>query len=209
MEVYSPAASLAVLDGVSCALLAAAAAAKARSIGSHITGSLVLGCLCGLLAPLLRESVLYGNVGAMQAFSQFPEDALIGSAGGIAALYLGKKLPVLFWLDALSLSLAASFGALVCMRGFGLVGGLALGIIAAVAPGFTADAALGNVAGIVEKDWYVTAAILGAVLGIGVYMAPWFAPGLEFLQPRLLETAILSGAAFGFCLQIWWGRKNF
>lgn len=209
MEIYSQAAALALMDGISCALLAAAAAARARSFGSHVTGALVLGSICGLLAPLLRESVLYGNSGAMRALSQYPEDALVGACGGLAAIYLGRRLPVLFWLDALALSLAVSFGSLVCIRVFGIVGGLVLGTMAGVMPGFTADVALGNVAGIVERDWYVTAAILGAVLGIGVYALPWFIGGLEFMQPRLLETAILSGAVFGFCLQVWRGRKDF
>lgn len=208
MEVFSQPASIALLDGIACALLAAAASAKARSFGSHVTGALVLGCFCGLLAPLLRESVLYGNVGAMRALSQYPGDALVGAVGGLAAIYCGGRLPIPFWLDALSLALAACFGALVSMRVFGVVGGLALGALAAALPGFTADIALGNVAEIVEKDWHVTAAILGSVLGIGVYALPWLISGLDFLRPRLLETAILSGTAFSFCLQIWLGGKN-
>lgn len=208
MAIYSQQTVIALLNGIACALLAAAASAKARTYGSHFTGAILLGCLCGLACPLMRDLVLYGHPGGMAALAQYPDDSLIGSVGGIYALYLGRRLRIALWLDCLGLSLATCLGAIICSEVFGVTGGLVLGVISAVLPGFIADVALGNTATLIERDWYVTAAIVGAVLSLLVFILPHVLDALAFMKDRLMETAILSGASLAVCLQIWRGKKE-
>lgn len=207
MMVFPEETVIILFNGLACMLFAASAAAKARSFGAHFTGALILGIFSGLSSPILCSLLISGQQGIINALSQYPDDALIGSVAGIALLYICKRLPVVKWLGNLAVSFATCLGAMLALRFFGAVGGMALGIITALVPGFIADAALGNIAEFVERDWYVTAAILGAVLAMAIFAAPYFFETLAFMHDRLLETSILSGTIFAFCLQVWKEKK--
>lgn len=162
-----------VLDGLACALLAAAACARARSLGGHFTGALVLGCLCGLFGPLLREAFLHGQTGSNYILAQLPPEALCGALAALAAMWIarGKTARMFFWLDSASIGLATSVGALMGLGETGVAGALTLGLINGLAPGVMRDCALGDTAMLVEKSWYATAAMIGAIVALAIMIA--------------------------------------
>lgn len=187
-----------LLDGFACALLAAAAVCRARSFGAHITGALALGSFCGLLGPLLREAFLHGSQSTTAILSQFPADALLGAAGGLAAIHILAKFSrqTFFWLDAASIGLAASVGSLLALPEAGIVGALSLGLVNGLAPGLVRDVALGDTAMLIDQSWYATAAAIGSLVAIAVLM--WLAVGwvTEWTASHADETAALAG----FCV---------
>ena len=191
-----------LFDGVSCALLAAAASAKARAQGSHLSGAAALGFICGILGPLVREMLLHGETGGQLIIKLLPDDVFIGSLGGIAAVRLVSRLPVVFWLDALSVSFASVLGCLLALQELGIAAGLCLGLICGFLPGVFRDVALGDLADLVEKDWYASSCVLGCVIGMCVFMSPFFFSPLAIMENRLLEISCLSGIACAFLLQI-------
>lgn len=199
-----------LLDGVACALLAAAAACRARNLGAHVTGALVLGCLCGLIGPLLRETFLHGQIGARAVASELPAEALVGALGAIAAIFFTRKrpLPLFFWLDGASIGLASSLGAIATLSELGIVGALCIGLINGLAPGLVRDMALGDTALLVDQDWYATAAALGCVAAIAVFV--WLSMGwiTEWTAAHAEETAVLSGFIVVICLRAWRGRAR-
>lgn len=174
--------SVFVLDGAACALLAAAATVRARRMGAHVTGALVLGCLCGLIGPLLREVFLHGAPGAGVIARAFPADALAGACMGLAALFLfrnfGKLSSQLFgWLDNAGIGMATGAGSVMAFPELGLAGALTLGLINGLAPGLVRDMALGDTAMLVDKSWYATVAALGSIAAIAVLIATASARG--------------------------------
>lgn len=164
MSALYPGTNLPLLDAASCCLLAAAAAVRAKSMGAHFTGAMVLGCLCGFIGALLREAFLHGAPGSSWVVSQLPGWALAGSAAGILSMaafarWQWRVFPVL---DAVSIALATSMAAIMTLPELGLAGSLALALINGLAPGLVRDMALGDTAMLVERDWYAAAAALGA-----------------------------------------------
>lgn len=208
MIILSQTQVIAIFDNLSCAFLAAAASAKARNYGAHFTGAAILGCICGLSAPVLRETLLNGQPGTRIAFAQLPDDALLGAIFGILAMFLARKMPVTFLLDAVSISFAASLNCVLAIGNFGITGAITFGLIVAIVPGFLRDVALGNIADFVEDGWYVTTAMLGCVLAILILIFFTFMENAGSSDHRNLETAILSGSIFSFALQIWKRNKK-
>lgn len=209
MDFFSQAESIAFLDCIACMLLSAAASARARTYGAHFTGAAILGCICGLAGPLAREIILHGEEGGLLVISLLPDDALLGALAGVAAVLPDRKLPVEFWLDSLSVSLASSLGCLLTMQNNGIVAGLCLGLVSAFLPGIIRDASLGDMAAIVERDWYATSAAIGCMAAILLFMAPFFVSFMSFMENYLLEAAVIAGALISFVLQLYKGRKNF
>lgn len=214
MQIFSDAMSLSLFDGVACALLAAAAACRARGLGAHFTGAIVLGCLCGLIGPLLREAFLHGQDGARQIASSMPDDALIGAMGAFLAIYLvqNTRFRLFFWLDAASIGLACAVGSIYALE-IGMVGAICLGLINGLAPGLVRDIALGDTAMLVDKDWYATAAALGSIVSIAVFIALNFRMigdgGLDDLEvKRAGEIAALAGFLVVCGLRAWKGRPG-
>lgn len=210
MLVLSGAFSMALLDGVAGALLAAAAACRARAFGAHFTGAAVLGCLCGIIGPLLREAFLHGQAGTGPLASQLPGDALLGALGGIAGLYIlrrhGSRL--FFWLDGASMGLASSVGAVYALQDLGIAGAICLGLINGLAPGLVRDMALGDTAMLVESDWYATAAALGCVIAIAVLI--WLSLGwiTEWTAAHADEVSALAGFCVVVLIKGWKGSKG-
>ena len=211
------------LDAVCAVLLAAAAAWRARGFGAHFTGAVVLGCICGLAAGLVRECFLHGAAGTRVVLGALPGPALAGAllgalaAAGAAALarkrtggggaFAGRGL--FFWLDSLGLFLAASLGVFCALREIGATGALALGLLAGLAPGFLRDVALGDTARLVEQSWYATAAALGAMTTILLLILPpsfgaaWPVPqGLAWAWPW---ASVGGGVAVAMVLRLWRG----
>lgn len=201
-------APLYLLDGIACALLAAAASCRARSMGAHLTGSIVLGCLCGLMGPLLREVFLHGASGTRLAAAEFPDEALIGSLAAIAALYIMRntRWPVFFWLDAASIGAGAGVGAMLALDELGIVGAICLGMVNGLAPGLIRDISLGDTAMLVDQDWYATAAALGCIVTLAVFL--WLAVGLitEWTAAHAEVSAICCGFFTVLALRGWKGR---
>lgn len=210
MLVLSDALSMRLLDGSACALLAAAAACRARGLGAHFTGAAVLGCLCGLIGPLLREAFLHGQTGSGRVASELPDEALVGALGAIAALYILGKLRqrMFFWLDSASIGLAGSVGTMFALPELGIVGAICLGMINALAPGLVRDMALGDTALLVDSDWYATAAALGCVATIATFL--WLSLGwiTEWTAAHADETAVMAGFMVVICIRAWKGRKD-
>ncbi len=200
--------SMELLDGAACVLLAAAAAVRAKACGAHFTGSLVLGCLCGLVGPLLREAFLHGAPATGAVVRELPGEALAGAVGGMLVLYLLNRAPDLrgrlfAWLDGSSIGMATSVGTILAIQELGLVGALTIGMINGLAPGLARDVSLGDTALLVEKSWYATAAALGSMAAMALfvflsagYVNNWFA-----------QNAASASALFGFftiiCIRAW------
>lgn len=163
-----------ILDGAACALLAAAAAVRARVFGAHVTGALVLGCLCGLIGPLLREAFVHGAMGTARIARELPAEALAGAVCGLAALFMLRRMESLRgrlfgWLDSAGIGMGSSVGAILALPELGVAGALAIGLINGLAPGLIRDMALGDTAMLVEKSWYATAAALGCAASIAMF----------------------------------------
>lgn len=152
--------------------LAAAASCRARASGAHFSGAAALGCVCGLAAPLLRDGLL-GYAAATLLRGGYLGAA---AAGAILGCMLARRRAAwrcFFWMDALGLSLAAGLGAVKgALLGLGAPGAVVLGVAAGLAGGFVRDAALGDIARLVEEDMYAAAAALGAMLGLALL---WYA----------------------------------
>lgn len=210
MLVLSDSLSLAFLDGCACALLAGAGSCRARILGAHITGALVLGCLCGIVGAILREAFLHGAGGTGPIVAQVPGDALAGSLGGVAALYIYKDrgYKIFFWLDAASMGLASAVGAIYALPELGIVAALCLGLINGLAPGLIRDMALGDTAMMVENDWYATAAALGCIVAIAVLM--WLTIGwvTEWTALHADEIAVLAGFFIALFFRGWKGQRG-
>lgn len=197
--------ALPFLDAIACFLLAAAATARAKNLGAHLTGALVLGCLCGLIGPLLREAFLHGAPASSWVAAHLPPWALAGSATGILALVAFGKwqwrvFPVL---DATSIALATCAGTICAMTELGLAGGLTLGLVNGLAPGLVRDMALGDTAMLVERDWYATAAALGSVVTMAVFTLLLVAPVHAWLASHAGEAATGIGAVCAAALLLW------
>ncbi len=191
-----PFAALALLDGLACVLLAAAAASKARLAGIQFMAALVIGALCGLIAPFLREISLGGSVRGV--FHSLPDCALAGALGGIVALLLaprqGQKL--FFWLDASGSGLAACFASSVAAPELGIVGALVLGLVCGLTPGILRDISLGDTALALEENWYASGIALSAMLALFLLFIP-LELHLNFEMRPIF--CILGSAAF-FCV---------
>ncbi|MDE5833623.1 MAG: TRIC cation channel family protein [Desulfovibrio sp.] len=206
--VFSAAASVEILDGVAAALLAATACVRARNFGAHFTGAMVLGCLCGIACGLSREIFLNGSAGARLILPALPGSALAGAIGGALAarILAAKKDRVFFWLDAASLGLATSLGAILALPGLGVVGAVALALISGLAPSAIRDVCLGDVAMIVDKSWYAAAAALGAVASVAVVIGGLVIDEIAFA--RMGEYAALFGTGVVVAIRGWKGRKE-
>ncbi|MDR1659151.1 MAG: TRIC cation channel family protein [Desulfovibrio sp.] len=167
-----------ILDMGACALLAAAAACRGRTYGSHITGAMVLACLSGLSLPLLRDGLL-GEVAFSLDRGGYLAAVVAGGFTGIALARLLRRWPACFyWLDSSGLALAAGVSASKAGgAGFGLTGCLVLGVLSALVGGLVRDMALSDTARAVGEPLYATAAVFGVLLtltltiyGIG---RPW------------------------------------
>lgn len=200
-----------LLDGTACALLAAASACRSRGLGAHFTGAVILGCLCGIIGPLLREAFLHGATASGRIADELPTEALLGSLGAIAALYILRSLRgrLFFWLDSASIGLASSVGTIYALQDLGIVGAICLGMINGLAPGLVRDMALGDTAMLVDKGWYATAAALGCVAAIAVFL--WLAVGwvTDWTAAHADETAVIAGFFVVICLRAWKGEKTY
>lgn len=182
-----------LVDMLSCALLAAAATCRARVLDAQIMGAVILGCICGLCAPLSREALLHGPGGAKLILQAMPEAALAGSLGGICSLVILTRFgyKIFFWLDAASIGLAGCLAACLGISELGIVGALVLGLICGLGPGLLRDMALGDTAMLIEQDWYGAAAALGIMLTILVLL--WF-PASAMPGINLPAGSIAAGA---------------
>lgn len=201
--------ALPVLDALAASLLAAAAAVRAREQGAHMTGAAVLGCLCGLLGPLLREAFVHGPSGTAWVAESIPGAALAGSVTGCILLVLltqrrGRLFP---WLDRCSIGLASCLGGIMALSEMGLVGALAIGLINGLAPGLVRDIALGDVALLVESDWYATAAALGLIVSMAALTLLATAFFASWLAIYADESSVIIGCAVTIALMAWNHRE--
>ena len=157
------------LDMAASFLLAFASSCRCRMFGGHFTGAVVLGFLCGMCAPLLRECLLQSS-GVRLILSELSGLALSGGvAGALTRLpRISRHGSKAFFLsDSLGIGLTSCLAVVsgVSSR-LPAVGSLALGLLIGLAPGLLRDMALGDVAQAVEEDWYATSLALGCMLTI-------------------------------------------
>lgn len=208
MHVFSATASIEIFDGLACAFLAMAATLRGRSFGANLAGVLVLGCICGLSAALSREFILHGQQGAQLIFVQLPQAALIGAVAGFILFAMAKKRAsqIFFFMDTISMTLAATLTATLAAPEMGAIGALAIGVSAGLLPGLIRDVSLGDSALFLDKNWYAASVILSALCALIIILLPafWNLPG--FFVQRLGEWAIVSGTILGLALRYWRGR---
>ena len=96
----------------------------------------MLGCLCGLAGPLLRECLGGGSGAELLASGAFVGAVVAGAlAGAVLAGLRRQGAGLFFWLDSLGLALAACLGAMRGLTlGLGAAGALVLGLLAGLAP---------------------------------------------------------------------------
>lgn len=210
MQTLAPYYTIEILDGLACALLSAAACCRARSFGAHYTGSIVLGCVCGLVGPLLREIALHGQSGSRMVISALPDDALLGAAAALCAIAItrGASNRLFFWIDSAALGLASCLSSLLSFAELGLAGGLALGLASGMAPGLLRDVSLGDIALLVEKDWYGSAAAIGCMATLCGVVLPTIIETPPILSGRMDVVAVLFGTLTVICLRWWKGRDE-
>lgn len=192
MEILSQPAVLQILDGLACALLAATAVCKAVSLRAQLFGGIILACICALACPLFREVILFGPPGALLILHSQPLNALVGALAALAACLFFPKFTVIlfFWLDAASAGLACSIITLMALPTLGIAGALTTGIIAALIPGLIRDMALGDTALLIDKNWYASSVVIGAI--VALLTVTLLTIYLNF--SRGMEVAILLGA---------------
>lgn len=191
-----------LLEGTTCALLAASTALRARRNGGQMGGAVLLGLLCGLCLPLMREASQLPGFFALVAGRHIP-CALVGALAGAllpALPWCGRHGEALFfWLDSLSLGLA------VCLQCVHLSVGasldwpyaLALGLVFGLVPGLVRDVAAGDAACLLEEDWYAMAAALAAMLCLAL-----------LLHGADVPTSMTAGVALMLGLRLWRRRKG-
>ena len=207
MHVFSSVEAIEILDCLTAAVLAAAASSRAHNVGAHFTGAVILGCICGIAGGVGREIFLNGSPGVRLLLTALPANALIGALAGYFAVRFIKikKYAVFLWIDAASLGLATSLGAILGLPELGVVGALTLGLASGLTPSIIRDASLGDTAMAVEKSWYAMAAALGAMAAICCMLAAAIAPALSFW--RIGEYAVLTGATITTLVRGLKGRK--
>lgn len=189
-----------LLEGAACALLAASAALRARRNGGQIGGAVMLGLFCGLCLPLMREvSHLPGFFGLVEG--RHIPCALAGAlAGGLlfSLPWCGRHADVLFfWLDSLSLGLAACLQCAHLSRAsLDWPYALALGLVFSFVPGLVRDVAAGDAACLLEEDWYAMAAALAAMLCLALLRH-----GLD------VPASVAGGVLLMLGLRFWRRRK--
>lgn len=188
----------ALCDAAASAMLAACAVYRARQYGHHFTGAMLLGCLAGMVSPVVRD-VLLGLPAALALESAALPAALLGGLCGMAgARWNARNWPLFRWSDTWSLAAAASLGgakALLC--GGGPVLTVLVGVAAGTAGGLARDVALGDTATAIEQKFYVTAAVLGLIIQIflwHVYPAREFALQVLLVCPCACIALIRLGA---------------
>ena len=152
------------LDLAASLLLALAATCRASVYGMHFTGAVSLGLLAGLSSPVLRDILLgFGSVAPLHD-PLYATTALLGGLGGRALAHW--RAPSVFrGSEALSLGLATALGAShALVLGFGPVGCILLGLGAGTVGGVVRDVCLGDTPQAFEREFYVTAAAMGAML---------------------------------------------
>lgn len=210
MHVFSETLVIELLDGAAVCLLGAAATCRARLTGANLTGSVILGCLCGMLAPLLRESLMHGQAGVKIVLDALPGEVFTGACASLFAMWmLGNRGRFLFfWLDSLGICLAAALFATLAMPELGLIGALVLSLACAFLPGLVRDVALGDVAMLADRNWYGASTVLAAIAAMGILTGVVFLAPESALMARLGEIATLGGAAVGIGFHYWKGREE-
>lgn len=204
-HVFSQTASIELLDGVVCALLAAAASVRSRNFGACVAGSVVLGCVCGMSCPLLRELILHGQTGAKLIVAALPGEAFTGAAGALIAMLFAFVKPgrLFFWLDAAGMSTAASLASTLSAPELGVAGALVLSLACALVPGLVRDVSIGDTAIMLEKPWYASSAAISGCVSMLVIVLPAFGSLPSFFMERIGEWAVLSGSITGICILLW------
>ncbi|MDR2820433.1 MAG: TRIC cation channel family protein [Desulfovibrio sp.] len=199
--------TLYLLDMAACTALAAAASCKGRISGNHFTGSAVLGCLSGMIVPLVRDGVL-GFPAAVLNRGEYLACAVIGALAGALITVLPPK--VIPWLarrewqffclfDTLGLALSTGVGTVTGLAfNLTVTGSILLGVLSGLAGGMLRDMILSEPARAIEEDYYATAAVMGAVLTVAL-----------FLYARCSDwQAALAGAALTALLRLRRRRSN-
>lgn len=211
MHIFSDALVIQLLDGAVACLFGAAATCRARVSGANLAGALILGCIAGLVAPILRETILHGQAGLQLVMDALPTQAFIGACAAIFALFiLGKRGHFLFfWLDSLAICLGASLFAALALPELGIAAALILGIGCALFPGLVRDVALGDVAMFIDKGWYASCVALAAIGSLFIIVLWHIVPVPAFLSERPGEMGTLGGALTGLLLRYWKGWEIF
>lgn len=199
----TPLAVMTLFDGLASAAFAAAAAAKARLVGGQYMGALVLGLICGLIAPFWRELALTGSPGAIFAF--IPDCAFAGAGGGILALMLAPRMGrrLFFWLDSFGMGLAGCMAACISAVETGIAGALALGLVTGLLPGLLRDISLGDTPLLIEESWYGGTLAISVILTL---MLVFLLPIFPLFREKTPLIAIIGGTALVCILRGFKGR---
>lgn len=207
MHVFFELEVIEILDGVAVCLFAASATCRGRLAGANLAGSVILGCIVALFAPLLREGIAHGPAGLILVIKVLPIQAFVGSCAALTAIFIlgNRSRQLFFWLDSMSICLAGALYPALILPELGIAGALILALACAFIPGILRDVALGDVAMLADKNWYGASAAISAIISISIII--WSTTGETGpLFSRTGEIATLTGAGIGLFLRYWKGR---
>lgn len=194
-----------LMDGAACALLAAAAANRAKGMGAPLAGSVCLGLFCGLMASLSREVVLHGHDGLRLIISAMPGPAFAGAVSGaiLTLVARGANYRFFFWLDAAGMALAGTLASVLALAELGISGAVTLGLACGLLPGLFRDMAIGDTAMLVEKAWYAATCAIGCLMAICLVLLPYFLTMPSFFVKWHGEVSVAVGMLVTIGLRRW------
>jgi uncharacterized membrane protein YeiH len=160
---------LAVLDILACAVFAVTGALVASRKEMDIVGFLWLGVVTGVGGGTVRDLLL-----GVPVFWVGNATPLVVCLAAAAAVYLtahrvNSRYRLILWLDAVGLALVTVAGTAKGLDvGAGPVVAVVMGVITAVVGGIIRDLLGQEPSIILRREIYVTAAVLGAVVFVGL-----------------------------------------
>lgn len=208
---FTGAAVLGTLCGLVAGLVREAAlhgAAGAAIVLTALPGPALTGALGGALAAAAAAALAHKRQAAAPGAGNSAPSGQ-GRAVLLRHWFAGRGL--FFWLDSLSLGLAACLGTFCALRELGATGALVLGLLSGLAPGLVRDVALGDTALVVEQSWYATAAALGCVATVLLMILPATAGSAWPLPPDWPcwgWCCVAGGALLMLALRLWRGGRG-
>jgi uncharacterized membrane protein YeiH len=173
-----------VLDWLGVAVFATTGALVASRKQMDVVGFALLGTATGIGGGTLRDLLL----GATPVFWVRAPSPLLLCVGISVLVYFTAHIPqsryrLLLWLDAVGLAGFAVTGAETALAsGAPPVVAVGMGVVTATFGGVIRDVLGGESPVVLSREIYVTAALVGATLSVGM---------LAFVQPR--EAALVAG----------------
>ena len=166
-----------LFDYLSCALIGLAASFRGGRHGLPLTGALILGMLCALASPIVRDVVISISTHIMPRLDAFDERGYVAASflGACAGYLLQRRIPeespFFPALEGASLALATALGSYLALT-LGQTSpawGVIIGCMAGTVGGVLRDLCLTERPALLEVDFYGSAALVGAMAVTGLH----------------------------------------